>query len=31
MKKDEFLRKLRKKLDILEEDEVEDIIEEYDG
>lgn len=31
MNKEEFLKKLRKKIDILEESEVEDIIEEYSG
>lgn len=31
MKKDEFLKKLRKKLDILEETEINDIISEYEG
>ncbi len=31
MKKEEFLKKLRKELDILEESEINDIIEEYEG
>ena len=31
MKKDEFLNKLRKKLEILEEAEVNDILTEYEG
>ena len=30
MKKEEFLKKLRKRLDILEEHEVEDILSEYE-
>ena len=31
MKKQEFLNKLRKKLDVLEDKEIEDIISEYEG
>ena len=31
MKKEEFLNKLRKRLDILEEKEVEDLLSEYEG
>ena len=31
MKKQEFLNKLRKKIDVLEDKEIEDIISEYEG